>query len=42
MYKDGIRDSFSADLDYHPSAAGAVKFTEKNALPGTKIQGFVF
>ncbi len=33
--------SFSADLDYYPSAAWAVKFTEKNALPGAEAKRFV-
>jgi hypothetical protein len=36
-----LKSLFAADLDYYPSAARAVKFTEKNTLPGAEVQRFV-
>ena len=39
--QNAIRDSLSTNLDYHPSIAGTVEFTEKNALPGAKVRGLV-
>jgi len=36
-----LNSLFAADLDYYLSAAWAVKFTEKDALPGAEVQRFV-